>query len=186
MRTCTLWILCVILLSGCSKPSDEVEVGMHLRSNLLQAQETSFKADITADYGDKIHIFSMECRSDVKGDLMFTVLEPESISGITGKLTGEGGILTFDDTALHFELLADEQLSPISAPWVLMKTLRSGYLTSACTEDGRIRLSIDDSYESDPLRLDIWLNPENLPAQADILYDGRRILSVVVADFEIL
>lgn len=163
-----------------------METGMELRSKLLQARETSFEVKITADYGDKIHTFSMDCKSDAKGDLTFTVLEPETISGITGKLTGEGGKLTFEDTALHFELLAEEQLSPVSAPWILIKTLRSGYLTSACTEDGCIRLSIDDSFESDPLRLDIWLNPENLPDHADILHDGRRILSVSVTDFEIL
>jgi len=66
-----------------------------------------------------------------------------------------------------------------------MKTLRSGNLTSACEEDGSIRLSVDDSYEDDPLRLDIWLNPETHPDRADILYDGRRILSVALENFEI-
>ena len=47
-------------------------------------------------------------------------------------------------------------------------------------------MSIDDRYEEDPLRLDIWLNSENLPETADILYDGRRILSVSVMNFELL
>ena len=98
----------------------------------------------------------------------------------------DGGRLTFDDTALHFELLADDQLSPVSAPWILIKTIRSGYMTSACMEDGMIRLSIDDSYDDEALHLDIWLNDANLPEKADILYDGRRILSVSVTNFQIL
>lgn len=38
-----------------------------------------------------------------------------------------------------------------------MKTLRSGYITSAGMDGGRLRLTIDDSYEDDALHLDIWL-----------------------------
>ena len=159
---------------------------MELRSKLLQASRCSVDAQITADYGDKIHIFAMDCHGDSKGNLTFTVTEPDTISGITGILSEEGGKLTFDETALHFDLLAEQQISPVSAPWILLRTLRSGYMTSACAEEGRVRLSIDDSYEENPLRLDIWLNQENQPEYADILYDGRRILSLTVDHFEIL
>lgn len=175
----------LLFLSGCSGPPSEMETGMKLRSELLQASACSFKACVTADYGDEIHTFSMNCEANSDGDITFCVVEPEVISGITGKLSGSGGSLTFEDTALQFELLADDQLSPVSAPWVFLKTLRSGCITSCCTEDGRIRLSIDDSYEDDALQLDIWLNAENLPEETDILFDGRRILSVSVEDFKI-
>ncbi len=186
MKKCAVCIVLLLLLTGCSKTTDEIEIGMALRSKLLQASECSFLAKVTADYGDKIHTFSLNCQTNAKGDVTFTVLEPDTISGITGNLSGEGGALTFDDTALFFDLIADDQLSPISAPWILIKTLRSGYMTSSCREDERIRLSMDDSYEEDPLRLDIWLNPEHVPEHADILYDGKRILSVDVVNFEIL
>ncbi len=163
-----------------------METGMELRSKLLQASTCSFDAEITADYGDKLHSFSMHCIADSKGDLTFTVTKPDTISGISGKLTGAGGKLTFDETALHFALMADEQLSPISTPWIFLKTLRSGYLSSACREENRIRLSIDDSYETDPLRLDVWLDSDNTPTHADILHAGRRILSLNVENFQIL
>lgn len=186
MKKFAVWVLLLLLLTGCSGTPDEMETGMKLRSRLLQASGCSFEAKITADYGDKIHTFVMICSTNSTGDVQFTVAAPETISGIKGKLSAEGGDLTFDDTALHFDLIAEEQLSPISAPWILLKTLRSGYMTSACREDGNIRLSIDDSFEEDSLRLDIWLNAENEPQQADILYDGRRILSVTVDKFEIL
>ena len=186
MKKTIVFIFLTILLTGCSQLPGEMEKGMELRSKLLQSSSCSFIAKITADYGDKIHTFTMDCRADPYGDLLFTVSEPETISGITGKLSGEGGKLTFDDTVLFFELIAEDQLSPISAPWILLKTLRGGYITSACTEDGRIRLSIDESYEEDPLRLDIWLNPDNQPERADILHEGRRLLSVDIVNFKIM
>ncbi len=186
MKKYAVCIVLLLFLTGCSGTTDEMEIGMKLRSKLLQASECTFDANITADYGDKILNFSMNCKTDSTGDVIFTVSAPDTISGIAGKLSGEGGELTFDDTALLFSLMADDQLSPISAPWILMKTLRSGYIASTCTDEGKIRLSIDDSYEEDALRLDIWLNPEKQPEHADILYDGRRILSVDVVNFEIL
>lgn len=186
MKKRAVIVFLCLLLGGCSGRSSEIETGMELRSKLLQASECSFDAEITADYGDKIHTFAMHCRMDPKGDVRFRIAQPDTISGISGTLSGHGGELTFEDTALHFELLAEEQLSPISAPWILMRTLRSGYITSACEENGCVRLSIDDSYEEDPLRLDIWLNQQQVPEHAEILYDGRRILSVDVANFQIL
>lgn len=186
MKKCAVLLLLFLLTAGCSRPPDEMEAAVQLRSAILQSSACSFAVKITADYGEKISCFAMDCKADAEGDLFFTVTEPETISGITGKISEDGGNLTFDDTALHFALMADEQLSPISAPWILLKTLRAGYITSACTEEGVIRLSVDDSYEEDALRLDIWLNAENKPGHADILHEGRRILSLDVANFKIL
>lgn len=186
MKKAGLLLFLVVFLTGCSGESKEIERGMALRARLLQASSCTFDAEITADYGDKIHTFSMACQTDEKGKLTFCVTAPETISGITGKLDEEGGKLTFDDVALHFDLLAEGLLSPVSAPWIFMKTLRSGYLTSAGMEEGQLRLSIDDSFEEDALHLDIWLDEQDIPVDADILYDGRRILSLKVRNFTIV
>lgn len=181
-------VLCLLFLTlcGCSGPPKEMETAMELRTRLLQASGCSFETEITADYGDRIHTFSMSCLADSKGNISFQVTAPDTISGIGGRLSGSGGEILFEDTALAFELLAEEQLSPVSAPWIFLKTLRSGCMTSVCREDDLLRLSVDDSYEEDPLQLDIWLDAENRPMNADILYDGRRILSLGVENFEIL
>lgn len=159
---------------------------MAFRSRLLSAQGCQFGVKITADYGDALHIFSADCRADSSGNLIFCVTEPETLSGITGTVSDTGGTLTFDNTALSFPLQADEQLSPVSGPWIFLKTLRSGYLTSACMEEDLLRLTIDDSYEEDALQLDIWLKEENGPIRSDILYDGKRILSLEIESFAFL
>ena len=180
-------IACVLLLlTGCSQVKAELDRAMTLRAKLLAAQGVSFDARITADYGDKTYTFAMACRGDAQGNLTFSVVEPESISGITGKLSSDGGVLTFDRTALEFGLLAEEQLSPVSAPWILLNALRSGNITSACREEAGIRLSVSDGYEEDALILDIWLDKGNLPVRGDVLQEGRRILSLDVRNFVIM
>lgn len=185
MKKAAAAVLAVLFLfAGCAGAEGQIDRAMELRARLLRGG-CSFTAEITADYGEEVHTFTMDCVGDSQGSITFTVSEPESISGITGTINQEGGFLTFDETALEFPLLADDQVTPVSAPWILLKTLRGGYLTSAGEEGELLRLTIDDSYEEDALQLDIWLDTENHPVRADILYDGRRILSLAVSNFEI-
>ncbi len=175
----------VLLLTGCSSQDADLDRAMALRAKML-AGAVSFKVDVTADYGSKTYEFAMDCQADAAGNLTFTVTKPMAIAGITGAVSGSGGKLTFGDTALAFELMADDQLSPVSGPWVLMNTLRSGYLTSVSTEGDALRLAIDDSYEEDALHLDIWLDKNDVPIRGEILWQGRRLLSMDVKDFTFL
>lgn len=182
-----LWFLWVflLLLAGCGPNNTEIERAMTLRGRILQGQQCAFDVNITADYGDKLHQFGVSCQGDSQGNLTFTVNTPESIAGITGKISDTGGKLTFDDTALQFDTMADDQISPVSAPWIFLKTLRSGNLTSAGMEAESLRLSIDDSYEDDALHMDIWLDEGDFPQRAEILYEGKRILSLDIKNFQI-
>lgn len=175
-----------MLLGGCSQENAALKQGLEFRNRLLDAPGCTFTAKVTGDYGDMIHVFSARCRSDETGAVTFQLSEPDTLAGIAGTVSEEGGRLTFEDKALCFPLLTDEQLTPAAAPWILLKTLRSGYLTSACQEEDLLRLSMDDTYEEDALHLDIWMDESRLPVRADILYDGKRILSVEVDDFVFL
>lgn len=177
--------MALLLLGGCKGAEAELDRAMALRAKLL-ASSVSFDAEITADYGDELHTFSLYCEGDTRGNLGFRVTAPEAITDITGRIEGGEGKLTFRDTALAFPILAEDQLSPVSAPWIFYQTLRSGYLTAAGMEEEFLRLTIDDSYEEDALTLDIWLNEQDLPIRAEILYDGRRILTLEIENFQIM
>ena len=154
-----------------------------IRSKMLNGNGCSFNAVITADYSETVTTFTLSCQFDSNGNMSFSVIEPTSIAGITGKVSEDGGALTFDDAVLGFSLLADGQLSPVSAPWILIKTLRTGYLKACNTYDLGLHMIIDDSYEENALQLDIWTDTDDLPNQAEIVYDGRRILSIEIRNF---
>lgn len=158
---------------------------MAFRSRLLQAQEVSFQAEITADYGDKLQGFTLECRGDNSGRVDFKVLAPETIAGITGSIEQGRGKLTYDDVALGFDLIAEDLCSPVSSPWILLKALRQGDLTAVSADGELTRLTINDTLEEKTIVLDVWLNKENIPVQADICKDGRRYLSIAVKNFQI-
>lgn len=178
----TVFMILLLILTGCNNGTEGLDRAMTVRQN-LQQKACSFEAEITADYGDQVYTFVMLCNVIPDGDLEFTVSSPETIQGITGIIDGTGGKLTFDDTVLAFELLADGQITPVSAPWILIRTLRSGYIHAVQETDTGLKLVIDDSYEDDSLQLDIWLNAEDIPREAEILWQGRRIVSIKVNNF---
>lgn len=174
----------MIMLSGCDK-NDPLDHAVAFREVLLGAEGCSFQADITADYGDTLHQFGMKCSADSVGNLKFEITQPESIAGIRGEISNEGGKITFDDKFVYFPLMTDDLLTPASAPWIFLKTLRGGYIRSVGWEEPFLRMTVDDSYADDALMLDIWMEEDRL-VRADILHDGKRILSLNVRSFSYL
>jgi hypothetical protein len=175
-----------VFLAGCGKVDSEIDGAMTVRNRLLQAEGCQFLAKITADYGDTVYVFTLNCSVDNSGTLHFSVVAPDSISGITGTMSQAGGKLTFDDKALAFEPLADGQLSPVSAPWIMINTLRSGYIRTCADMENGHKFQIDDSYAEEALQLDIWTNRENVPYRCEILWQGRRYLTIDVESFKYL
>lgn len=186
MKRIAALLMIAVILCGCTGKRAEMDRAMTLRANLLACQSVSFDTAITADYGDEIYSFGMNCQADNQGNLTFAVTEPETIAGITGTIASGEGKLTFDDVALDFPLMADDQITPISGPWIFLKTLLGGYLTACTVEEDLLRLTIDDSYEDDALQLEIWLNNSDAPVRAEILYDGRRIVTMDITNFQIV
>ena len=181
-----LGVLCLLMLMGCSSRNQAMDRAMEVRSRLLHGEGCRFVSHITADYGDTVHNFTLSSQGDSQGNITFTVEKPDTLSGISGRVSDTGGQLTFDDAALQFDLLTDRQLSPVSAPWIFLRTLRKGYLLSAGEEEGQIHLTARDSYEEDSLFLDIFLGEGDLPVRAEILYRDRRILTLEIENFQIL
>ena len=186
MRVRLAAIFCVvILLSGCKGSGDSLDRAVDLRNRILRANGCSFTATVTADYGEQIYVFKMDCEADREGNLTFSVKEPATIAGITGKISGTGGAITFDDKVLAFQTIADGLVTPVTAPWLIIKTLRSGYLKDTAETEQGIEISIDDSYAEESLQLRIR-TVEDLPASGEIFWQGRRILTIVVENFSFL
>lgn len=185
MKRIVLLFLTLILLTGCNTSDREMDCAMELRSRCLAAEMVSFQAEITVDYIDTMEEFTLKCETDAQGIVSFCVAEPEAIADITGKVSGEEGALTFDDQMIVFPLMADEQISPISGPWVVMEALRSGVITACAQEGELLHLTINDDYSDDPLTVEVWV--ENMePCAAEISWRGRRFLSMQINDFGIV
>lgn len=181
-----IFILTVLLvLTGCYSEHSSVEDGLSLRQRLMEGNGCEFQADITADFGEMKYRFTLQCQAELDGRLSFTVLSPESIADISGCIDQNSGKLTFDETVLTFPHLAEGSLSPVTGPWLFYKAMRSGYLRWSGEENGQTRISIDDSYQGENLSVEIWME-EEVPICAEILWQGRNVLTLIISDFRIL
>ena len=187
MRAALACLLCIVFLfTGCEHSVETLNKALALRNQILEKDGCSFSAEVTADYGEQLYVFSLDCETNKEGNLSFTVTAPATIAGITGKITDSGGSITFDDKVLAFPAMADGQVTPVTAPWIFMKTLRGGYLNDCTDWDNGYQISIDDSYQSDALHLNISINADNVPVAGEIIWQNRRVLTLTVKDFAFL
>ena len=177
MKFAAVMLLIGCILSGCNAEDALLKQAADLRKDILEADSCTFQTVITADYGDRLYTFQMDCSADSTGNLQFVVTDPETICGITGTVSQKSSALTFDDKVLAFPMLADDQLAPVSTPWIFINTLSK-------TND-EICIYIDDSYAENPLRLDVYTDIHMNPMHADIFWNQQRILSADIRNFTI-
>lgn len=173
--------LLLVFFLGCSGRDLAMEEALALRSRCL-AGNVSFETEIRADYITNIEAFSLDCAFDETGEMAFAVTEPDDIAGIQGTVTGTEGTVIFDEVVLGYPLLAEGRLSPLAAPWVLVKALREGCILAVGREGELLHLTIDDTYADNALTLDIWLE-EGQVEEAEIAWEGRRCVTMTVEDF---
>ena len=173
-------------MSGCGKTDDTYNRVINLRNQIAESDACAFKTQICADYEDVTYTFEMLCRSNSDGGLDFEVTHPDSIAGITGNFGDDYSNIIFDDHVLAFERIADGRITPVSAPWVFIKALRSGYIRGCTETESGVKAIIDDSYEDDAFQLYIWLDSLDRPQSAEIYWNDRRVLSLTVSEFSLM
>lgn len=186
MKRIVVVLIMLSLLCGCKRTSGSMDRALNIRKAILESNKCTFSLQITADYVDEYYVFLLECETDNSGDIKFCVTEPKSISGITGKLSAMGGKLIFDEKVLLFPMMVEDQLSPVSAPWLLIKALRSGYIKGATEWNNGLQLQIDDSFDGENLQFLITTDANNLPNGTEVFWQGRRILAMKVENFRIV
>ena len=179
-------IVFIFMLTGCARAQENMDRALAFRQKLLKQHGCLFVCDLTADYGNILYKFSLDCKANEKGDISFTVSKPESISGITGTVSNSGGKVKFDESVLGFPILSEDLPTPLSAPWLFMTALRSGYIRTCDFEKGKMVLTIADTYENDAILMPIYFDEENVPVSCEFIWKGRRILSMMISSFTYL
>lgn len=186
MKRILICMFAVILLGGCKSDSTQMAKAIAFRETIQHAKECTFTAQVTTDYGDSIYTFGVECRADSGNNMNIQVSEPETISGITCNVSGQTGKLIFDDKVLLFETLTDGQITPVLSPWLMMHAIRGGSIAYCTLDDRRMRLRIEDTFSDTPFATEVYLNESNVPCYAEIVWQGRRIVSIQISNFTIL
>lgn len=178
-RILPLLLLCVLLLSGCGTKKEEARF-RRFAEDLAARQTLSFRCRLRADWPDRRADFTLSFSRDEEGDAV-TVLAPESIAGITARLTEAGGSLCYDDLILDLGALDAGGLSPVGALPLLVNAMAGAHLDSCWSEDGQAvyALTVDDDRS-----VRVWFTPENMvPRRAQLLSGGRAVITCEIEDW---
>ena len=176
-------MLLLISLCACRKQDSAMQKALDFRSALLAAGGCSFAAEVTADYGGTVEKFSGTCRCRTDGSADMTLTAPESIAGVTASVSKDGAKLSFGDTSVAFGTLANGNLAPMAAPYILGACFAGEYIESAGTEDGYCHVVYRKGYDDTELRVDVWLSDEPAPVQCEISYRGQKALTASLSEF---
>lgn len=175
-------VLCLFLMTGCGKGTEPVQQALDFRTQLLEKGTCSFTAHIRADFGAQFYDFTLaaECAEE---EASLSVIAPEEIAGITASVTKEGAVLEFDGTELAFGTLANGNISPVTVPWLLEQSWKSAYISCAGADGALYRVTYLRGYADGQITVDTWFDEGGIPVRGEMLYDGRRCITVTIEDF---
>ena len=185
MKLSVAALLLISILCGCNSKDVQLQQALELRKALISAENCSFETTITADYGKTLYTFQMHCHMDSDNNLSFTVTDPETIAGISGMISKDTASLTFDDKLLAFPILADDQLTPVSAPWIFLNALKSGYIIGSSGEEDGHCIYLEDSFSENPIHIEVHTDLQWQPYHADFFWKQQRVLSIEIRNFNI-
>jgi len=166
----------LLLLTACSREQDPKERVEEIRDRFLTSTQR-FAADLTADYGDRVHHFTLRFDS---AQSTLEVLAPEIIAGIIIEVSEGGTLLLFDGAELNTGPLTEDGLSPLAALPTIVAEWKEGLIVSAHYETFHgLRTVVMTTAISDRVQHSTWFNTEtDLPIRAEILADGFAVIHV--------
>lgn len=169
-------------LWGCSAQENQLEEALHFRASLTQAGGCSFVGTITADFGDSVEQFTVSCRVSSDATTELTLLEPETLEGVTATVSADGGTVAYDGLMVEFGLLAQGNLIPAAAPAVVAGCWSSAYISSAAHDADGYRVTYERDYEEKRLTVDTFFK-NGLPYYAEVCYNQACVLQLEISNY---
>lgn len=192
MRRGLLCVLMTALLSACAAGgvSPEEELALAIREEYMAAEGCEAQVTIAADYGQRVYCFEGDARA--KGqESSITLTAPETVAGITARVTGDGGALEYDGLILETGELGTQGLAPMSVFHVLLGQATGGFMTGCAMEklgdERALRVTCALPEEDEEMQTVLWFDPDSHGLLAgEIWWDGMRVLGCVCKNFRLM
>ena len=180
MKKLCLSLLLVLsfLLTGCQRRDIEAKFDS-FSTELSNAQNLSFTANIRAEYEDKTARFTLGYEEDSEGASV-TVIAPELIAGVSARIAQGDTSLHYDTVVLDTGSLDSFGLSPMSSLPVLVKALRTAHLDSFWEEDGMTVLQLQPE---DELKCRVCFDEDMCPVRAELISGDRVTVYMEISNW---
>lgn len=179
MKKAALFVCLLMLLASCSKSPSADELSRRLCSSFSETETLCITASVRADSGERVYDFLLKYTRDGSGAFV-TILEPECVSGIAARISGDGVALEYAGAEIYIGQLTASGLSPAAAIPLAVSAWESGLLTSARLEGSFL---ITEHYISEGVSLVSRFDSATLiPSEAELFSDGFRTVDVLFDD----
>ena len=172
-------MLCILLVLSACGGNAEDEFGSFC-AELEQAQSIGFTAKLRAEYEDKTANFKLAYTQNAEG-IKVTIIEPETISGISARVKDDSARLEYDGVILDIGSLDANGLCPMSALPVTVMALRNAHVDSVWEENGMTAARL---IVSDDTSVTVWLDGEMIPCSAEISSGWNAVVFIEFCDWE--
>ena len=133
-----------LLLAGCGKAggNEAEELALAIRGEYLAMEGCAAQVSVTADYGQRVYQYELALE-EAGEEAVLTLSAPDTVAGLTARLSGEDSFLEFDGVSVETGPLDGEGLTPVSAVPALLEAARSGYITACAMEEDGALLRVD-------------------------------------------
>ena len=189
---CVLMMTVLLTACGSGEESRAEELALTIRGEHLAAQSCAGTAALTADYGQRVCRYEVDFTSDEE-ETVLTLTAPETVAGITARLSwDEGSLLEYDGAVLETGELDDEGLTPVSAIPAILERVREGFLDSCVLEEeegqpARLRLCIRDPEQElgHGVETSLWFDAASRRLlRGEISRDGFCVIQCEFTSFE--
>ena len=183
-----LGAIALCLLCGCSAVKDPQTLANSIQEGYASAAVIETDAVIQADSDGERTEYKLYVRYEV-GDAPHaevTVLEPESIAGVTAVYDADSGALTYEDMALETLLPDHNGLTPADAVPALLYSLSTAQAQSVWTEEEFVIAQYQQDTEECTIVQEAALNPSDGQLHsARVLCNGAQRISCQFSGFVI-
>lgn len=178
----------LLLLTGCSPGSrsqDGEALALTIRGEYLSMTDCTAKATVTADYGQRVYSYQMDVAL-ADGETTLAITAPDTVAGITAKLTGKDSRLEYDGLSVETGALNPDGLTPVSAVPALLEAARSGYITACSIQDNLLRVDCADPEQKagTGTEITLWFDPQSHDlAGGEIFSEGHRVILLEFSEF---
>lgn len=187
------YLICVLmtalLLAGCGQAgvNEAEELALAIRGEYLAMDSCTARAEVTADYGQRVYQYEMTV-SAAEEETLLILTAPETVAGLTARLSGEEGFLEFDGLSVETGPMNEDGLTPVSALPALLEAARSGYITACALEEDGTVLRVDCGNPSGSVGADtetaLWFDVStHALVRGEVSVDGFRVILCEFSEF---
>lgn len=185
---CALMI--ILCLSACKAGGDNSEqLALTQRTNMLAAGRCFMTAELSADYGDRVHEYTLSCEYVRNGDSVVTVIKPDIISGVSASISSGDSTLRFQDVSLDTGSIGDSGITPIGTLPAFARAWESGYINTTCYETVGdtecLLVSYLVGYDREETEYRTWFDKETMtPVKGEIYENGSVVIQCSFTGFQ--